>query len=244
MPLDLEHSRRILTNLAIPILGAPMAGGPSTPQLAASVSNAGGLGFLAAGYLSPQATAELVDRRRLLPIAEAEGVALPEAGAEDPAHPDDDFFTQKVDLAIDRETPVVSFTFGLPPADAVARLQQAGIAVVASVASAPAVTAAAELGVDAVVVQGPGAGGHRATLSNREQPDKLPLLDLVIAATEATQLPIITAGGISRGEQIAEVLDLGAAAVQLGTAFLRADEAGTRPAQRAALADPDSWKPQ
>ena len=268
MPLELEQSRKILTDLAIPIICAPMAGGPSTPQLAAAVSNAGGLGFVAAGYLSPEATAALLDqtrgltahpfglnifvpspdpvdhaavaayRERLLPAAEAAGVALLEAGFEDPAHPDDDFFDQKVDVAIDREVPLVSFTFGLPPAETVAKLHNAGIAVVASVASPSAVDLAAQLGVDAIVVQGPDAGGHRATLSNHEKPDNLPLSDLVIAATGATSLPIIAAGGISRGSQIAELLELGATAVQLGTAFLRANEAGTRPAHREALADP------
>ncbi|MGL6235961.1 MAG: nitronate monooxygenase [Segniliparus sp.] len=268
MPLELEHSRKILTSLAIPIICAPMAGGPSTPRLAAAVSNAGGLGFVAAGYLSPQATAELVDktreltvhpfglnifvpspdpvdhaaiaayRERLLPLAEAAGVDLPEAADEDPVHPDDDFFSQKVGVAIDREVPLVSFTFGLPPADVVAELQGAGVAVVASVASPTAVKAAADLGVDAIVVQGPDGGGHRATLSNHEKPDSLQLSDLVIAATEATETPVIAAGGISRGPQIAELLDLGAVAAQLGTAFLLADEAGTRPAHREALSDP------
>lgn len=268
MPLELEHSQNILTNLAVPIICAPMAGGPSTPELAAAVSNAGGLGFVPSGYLSPKATEELLDktreltphpfglnifvpspdpvdhaavaayRERLLPAAEAAGVDLPETGRDDPERPDDDFFDQKVDIAIAREAPIVSFTFGLPPAEAVAKLHRAGIAVVASVATTAAARAAAALGVDAIVVQGPGGGGHRATLSNHERPEAVPLADLVIAAKETTQLPIIAAGGVSRGPQIAELLSLGAAAAQLGTAFLLADEAGTRPAHRAALADP------
>ncbi|ADG96629.1 2-nitropropane dioxygenase NPD [Segniliparus rotundus DSM 44985] len=268
MPLELEQSRSILPGLAIPIICAPMAGGPSTPQLAAAASNAGGLGFLGAGYLDPAATAALLDatreltvhpfgvnifvpssdpvdhaavaayRERLLPAAEAAGVALPEAGSADPAHPDDDFYDEKIDLAIDREVPLVSFTFGLPSAQVVAKLHDAGIAVVASVASVSAVSSADALGVDAIVVQGPEAGGHRATLSNHEKPEHVPLADLLLWAAEATTAPLIAAGGVSRGSHIAELLASGASAVQLGTAFLRAEEAGTRPAHRAALTDP------
>jgi nitronate monooxygenase len=266
MPLRLEESKKILTTLAIPILGAPMAGGPSTPELAAAVSGAGGLGFLAAGYLTPQATAALVDktreltalpfglnifvpdggtvdtaavsayRERLRPMAEAAGVTLPEA--DDCAHPDDDFFDARVAVALDREVPVVSFTFGLPPASVVPRLHDAGVAVYATVATAEAVGPSADLGVDAIIVQGPNGGGHRATFSSSEKPAETTLTDLLIAATDATTLPIVAAGGISRGSQIAELLDLGATAVQLGTALLRAHEAGTRPVHKDALQDP------
>ncbi|MFC9555863.1 NAD(P)H-dependent flavin oxidoreductase [Rhodococcus sp. NPDC056960] len=248
--------------LRIPIIGAPMAGGPSTPALVAAVSSAGGLGFLAAGYKTVDAVRREVGavraltsapfglnlfvpgrpladraaveayRERLRPLAERWQVVLPEI-----VDYDDDAFDAKVDLAVELAVPVVSFTFGLPSRDVVDRLHDAGSAVVATVSDVDEARAAAQRGVDAICLQGVDAGGHRATLDPDAEPDPRSTRELVEAARSAVDLPLLAAGGIATAADVAATLAAGAAAVQMGTALLDADEAGTKPAHRAALHD-------
>ena len=249
-------------DLRIPIVGAPMAGGPSTPELVAAVSSTGGLGFLAAGYKSVDAVRHEVDavraltdapfglnlfvpgrpladraavetyRERLQPLAERRNVVLPEV-----VDHDDDAFDAKVDLAVELAVSVVSFTFGLPPRGVVDRLHAAGTAVVATVSDVDEARSAAERGVDAICLQGVDAGGHRATLDPDAEPVPRPTRELVEAARAAVDLPVVAAGGIATGADVAATLEAGATAVQIGTALLDADEAGTKPAHRAALHD-------
>lgn len=254
----------VLQELDLPVVAAPMAGGPSTPELVAAVSDAGGFAFLAAGYLAPDAVAQQLAatravtsrpfgvnvfvpeggavasaaevarfRERLLPLAQALGVeSLPEP------HPDDDGWDAKLALLERDPVAVVSFTFGLPTPDAVARLHAVGTSVWASVASVPDAVAAARLGVDALVVQGAEAGGHRATLRCADVPNELGTTDLVRAVHAVTRLPLVAAGGIMDAAGARHSLDAGATAVQCGTAFLLTPEAGTAATHRAALADP------
>lgn len=251
-----------VSHLTMPIVVAPMAGGPSTPALVAAAADAGALGFLAAGYLSPDALAgqiaatrartrgpfgvnlfvpgDDVDpelalgfRQRLAPLARRWGVEpLPLPS------PDDDGWAAKLALVEADPVPVVSFTFGLPPAEVVARLHARGTAVWASVASVPDAAAAADRGVDALVTQGAEAGGHRATLRCADEPLDVGTLALVRAVRAVTDLPLVAAGGVADAAGVRAALDAGAAAVQCGTAFLRCPEAGTSATHRAALADP------
>jgi len=251
-----------LADVAIPVIAAPMAGGASTPHLVVAVGAAGGLGFLAAGYKTPDVLARQigavrgdsahpfgvnvfvpqappsdlagVERYRLAlePAARARGVELP------PTRVDDDWFAEKIDLLVDLRVPVVSFTFGLPSADVVARLHQVGTSVFATVTSVAEALQGATRGVDALCVQGPDAGGHRGTFNTADRPETVPLEGLVAAVLDAVGLPVIAAGGIHSGEQVAALLEAGAAAVQLGTAFLRTDESGAPHAHKDALADP------
>lgn len=251
-----------LTDLRLPLVAAPMAGGPSTPALVAAAGSAGALGFLAAGYKTASAVAaEIAEVRGLArtpfgvnlfvptaepaptgavdayrgalgPLAAALGVSLsPQVEA------DDDDWDAKVDLVVAARVPVVSFTFGLPPAEVVGRLRTAGSCVLASVASAPDVARAAALGVDGVVLQGTEAGGHRATLSPAEEPNDLSALSMLPDAV-GHGVPVVAAGGFSTGGQIAAALAAGAAAAQLGTALLLTPEAGTSAAYRAGLVSP------
>lgn len=252
-----------LTDLRVPLIAAPMAGGPSTPALVAAAARAGALGFLAAGYLSAEQTAaQIAETRRLVPAGAPFGlnVFVPPTTDADPAaldayaarlrplaeqlgvplgrpHPDDDAFDAKLACAVEARVPVVSFTFGLPPADAVAALHAAGIAVWASVASVADALRAALLGVDAVVLQGVHAGGHRATLAAAAEPNEASALDLVRGVS--LDIPVVAAGGVSVGRQIATLLSAGASAVALGTALLLTPEAGTSPVHRAALTSPE-----
>jgi nitronate monooxygenase len=251
-----------LRGLAVPVIVAPMAGGPSTPELAAAGTNAGGLGFVAAGYLSADALAERIATARKLTtgplgvnlFAPQPSAATPEAiekyaaalaadvqryGAElgQPAY-NDDAWQAKVEVLLDLRPEVASFTFGLPSSQECARLRDAGIATVGTVTSVDEADAAVHCGVDAIAVQGPSAGGHRGTFDPAAEPNSQPLAELLAAAVARVSVPVIAAGGLVTADDVSRVIEAGAVAAQLGTAFLLADEAGSSPVHRAALQDP------
>ena len=242
----------------MPVVGAPLAGGPSTPALAAAVSEAGGIGFLAAGYKTAAAThAELQELRALTsrPIglnlfcptrdvvdevalaayadrmrgeAQRYGVA-----AGEPRWTDDDW-TAKLDVAARERPDVVSFTFGCPEREIVEWLKGCGCRVWCTVTSVAEAELATSRKVDALVVQGAEAGGHQGSFENHDQEPR-PLLALLGEIEAATALPRIAAGGIAEGRDITTVLAAGAVAAQIGSALLLATEAGTSPPYRAAL---------
>jgi nitronate monooxygenase len=241
----------------LPIVLAPLAGGPSTPALTAAVTNAGALGTLAFGYLSAEQAAERLAATRALtdgPFAVNVFVpGQPYAGSEElarfrnrleadtqvatePGFPrfDDDAFSDKLDILRAEPVPVVSFTFGLPPEDVVAALHRAGSEVWVTVTTVPQAEQAAECEADALVVQGLEAGGHRGgpTDDPAEGHSLLTALQLIGAATA---LPVVATGGIMTGAAVAAVLALGARGAALGTAFLDCTEAGTSSVHRAAL---------
>jgi nitronate monooxygenase len=248
-------SRDLLT---VPIVGAPLAGGPTTPALAAAVSEAGGLGFLAAGYKTAESVAADIDTLRgmtarpfgvnlFFPVREpvdadrvaayAERMAREAArhgvAAGEPRWTDDDW-EAKLDR-VRRERPaVVSFTFGCPGRDVVEGLRAAGSGVWCTVTSPAEAEQAAAAGVDALVLQGGEAGGHQGSFRDHAD-DPYPLLVLVQLVRRATTLPLVAAGGIATAEAVAAVLAAGATAAQIGTALLRAPEAGTAEVYRRAL---------
>lgn len=243
-------------DLDLPIVQAPLAGGPSTPALAIAVCEAGGLGTLAAGYKTPEALVTDIETVRAAtarpfainlfapPGAPADAgkvaryvEALAAEGLEplgEPRH-DDDAFPAKLDAVEAHRPAVVSFTFGCPAADVVERMQAAGCAVWVTVTTPDEAEQAARAGADALVVQGAEAGGHRGSFDDRAPGDigLLALLQLVAARVDR---PMVAAGGIMTGRAIAAVLALGADAAQLGSALMRTPEAGTSAPHRAALA--------
>ncbi|HEY0166759.1 MAG TPA: nitronate monooxygenase [Jatrophihabitans sp.] len=252
-----------LDTLPSPIVQAPMAGGPSTPALAAAVSGAGGLGFLAAGYKTVDAVRdELVQLRALLAEGLPFGVNVfaPPGPSADPARVaayartlrgeaertgaalgeprwDDDRYGEKLDLLCAEKVPVVSFVFGCPtPAD-VRRLHESGASVWVTVTTADEAGVAAAAGADALVVQGVEAGGHRGGFDD-EMPGEVGLLALLqlVRRSVGSELALVAAGGIATGEAVAGVLAAGADAAQLGTAFLLCPEAATVAVHREALA--------
>src|SRR3954469_15495149 len=244
----------VLDHLDVPIVLAPLAGGPSTPELAAAVASAGGLGFLGAGYLSADQLRERVQATQAPtqgpiavnlfvitggptpPSVYADYVASlgPDAGTP---RFDDDAFDAKVDVLVDAPVRVVSFTFGLPPAQAVERLRAAGGEIWQTVTNPDEATLADDAGVDVLVAQGAEAGGHRGSFAD-DDTAPIPLLDLIAALRERSELPIVAAGGIATGMHVQRVLDAGAVAAAAGTAFMLAPEAGTSQLHREAIASP------
>jgi nitronate monooxygenase len=241
-----------------PVVQAPMAGGPSTPALAAAVSEAGGLGCLAAGYRTPDAVREEVRAVRALTGERfAVNVFVPGTPGDDDdlrryagelagearrwdvalGEPrlDDDAWEAKVALLAEERVPVVSFTFGLPRPGMVAALHDAGSTVLVTVTSPQEALGARDAGADALVVQGVEAGGHRGGPADRDGEGETGLLPLLRLVARAVDLPLVAAGGIADGAAVAAVLVAGAEAAQLGTAFLRCPEAGTSAAHREAL---------
>jgi nitronate monooxygenase len=253
--------RFALTDLSVRIVGAPMAGGPSTPALAAAVSNAGGLGFLAGGLVSAQQLADdIVATRKLTssPIGVNLFVPPPNLATRtelnafaaalaheterygvpigEPRRGEDDIVA-KLDVMCELRPEVVSFTFGSPTKAQCRQLASAGISAVATVTTVREAEIALLCGVDAVVAQGPCAGGHRATFDPLAAPADDPLDGLVAALTFGLDCPVVAAGGLATASDVQRVRDSGATAAQVGTALLLADEAGTHPVQRAALRD-------
>jgi nitronate monooxygenase len=241
----------------LPIVGAPMAGGPSTPQLTAAVCDAGGFGYTAGGYLRADALAEAIRAVRALtgapfgvnlfvpsapadpaPIAEYARLLEPEAGrlGVPLGQPrwDDDGYAEKLDLVLGARVHTVSFAFGCPDIADVERAHRAGAAVAVTVTSAVEALHAYGCGADLLVVQGSEAGGHQSSFLSQE-PNATGLLALLGEIRDTTPLPLIGAGAVMTGPQLAAVLAGGAVAAQLGTALLCAAEAGTSTVHRKAL---------
>jgi nitronate monooxygenase len=251
-------TRSLTDLLPRPVIVAPMAGGPSTPELVIAAARAGALGFLAAGYKTTEAmTAEIAAVRAANGEPFGVNVFVPGAPSADPAALDryldslsadgtlgdagwdDDHFDAKIAALLAGPPPAVSFTFGCPPAELVAALQRAGAAVIITVTTPAEAETAASAGADAVCVQGFEAGAHRGTFANDDAPGRdLGLLSLIGAVAAVTSLPQIAAGGIMGPRQVNAVLAAGAVAAQCGTAFLRCPESGAHPLHKSALADP------
>jgi nitronate monooxygenase len=241
-----------------PIIQAPMGGGPSTPRLAAAVSNAGGLGFLAGGYLTPEQLAEEIRRTRALtsepfgvnlfaggyhqhtnrdagPILQLLAEVHGELGLPAPSMPHlppDPFYAQLA-AVVEARPAFFSFTFGIPSAEGMEQLREAGIIVFGTATTVHEGLLLERAGVDAVVAQGAEAGAHRGSFAG--DLEMVPTLELVRALAARLSVPIIASGGLMTGADIASAFRAGAGAVQMGTAFLACDEAGTSKPYRDAL---------
>jgi len=248
-----------------PIVQAPMAGGVSVPHLAAAVCEAGGLGFLAAGYKTADGVYQEIKQLRSL-TSRPFGVNLfmPQPEYADPgaveiyAHqlageaawyetelgdPDsgrDDAYDSKLAVLLDNPVPVVSFHFGVPSREVLDSLRRAGTFTLVTATTPEEALAVQLAGADAVIVQGVEAGGHQGTHRDNPEADGtgIGLLSLVAQVRETVGIPIVAAGGIMRGSQIAAVLAAGASAAQLGTAFLATSESGAHAVHKQALTNP------
>jgi nitronate monooxygenase len=257
------HSALTGLGLTIPVLAAPMAGGPSTPQLVVAAAQAGSLGFLAAGYKTPDLLADQISQVRSAGVPFGVNVFAPnpvpiDAQAYDqyrhlvqeeadryeidlsrvPLTEDNDYWQEKVDLLLANPVPVVSFTFGIPEPKVVAALKNAGSLVAQTVTSAAEARLATERDVDVVLVQASAAGGHSGTLTPDRLPPEIPLPQLLQEVGAATSLPLIGTGGVATPDDVAAAIGAGAIAAAVGTVLLRSQESGTSAPYRAALADP------
>ena len=234
-----------------PIILAPMAGGAGTPELVAAVSNAGGLGSWGGAYSTPQQILDAAKQIRALtgkPFAlnlfaggyepdrnvdPAPMLALvsrvhAELGLPPPVLPPNPPSPLEDQLAavIEARPAVFSFTFGIPAGDALARMRKAGILSSGTATTVDEAKALAEAGVDNIVCQGEEAGAHRGTFLKPFEQSLVPIRELVAATLKAVTVPVVASGGLMDGRDMAAMLKLGAAAAQLGTAFLPCRECG------------------
>lgn len=249
-----------LTGTRLPLVVAPMAGGPTTPELVAASCDAGALGTLASGYLSPEAgrtalrrVRELTDRpfavnlfvagrvpwgpaaertaALLAPHYRELGLALPEPAA---AYGED--LDAQLAVVLEEQVPVLSFTFGIVGPRWVEEARQAGTVTIGTATCVAEAVALVDAGVDAVCAQGAEAGAHRGSFTEEGQRAAVGTLALVPQVRDAIgDVPLVAAGGIMDGRGVAAALALGADGVQMGTAFLRCPEAGTNQTHREAL---------
>jgi len=240
--------------------------GVATPALAAAVSNAGGLGGLGIGTAGIDAARKMITETQKL-TSKAYNVNLfvhatpsqteskNESAFLDALRPMYDevklecpkklpdpalsFLDDKplLDLLLEMKPPVVSFHFGLPPADTLRQFKDLGIVLIATATSLDELRAIEQAGLDAVIAQGQEAGGHRGVFDPTAHDELLSTLDLVRLFAKHTSLPIIAAGGIMDGRDINSALEAGAVAAQLGTAFIPCPESTTDDGFRQALTE-------
>jgi len=249
--IGIEHS----------IIQAPMAGGTTTPELVAAVSNAGALGSLGAAYLTPEQIAKTVAEIRRLTrrpfcvnlfvsppppppgswdagailafLSEhyaAVGLQAPEIPTSFAPDPEGQWA-----VVLAEQVPVFSFTFGVPDPALISRFQAGGTRVLGTATTVAEARTLADVGVDGVVAQGSEAGAHRATFAAGFEESLVGTIALVPQVVDAVDVPVIASGGIMDGRGIVAAEALGAAGVQLGTAFLTTHEAGTSAAYRNAV---------
>ena len=250
-----------LLNIDLPIIQAPMAG-VQTSALAVAVSNAGGLGSLPCAMLTldslraelraitaqttrpynvnffchtppvPDAQQDADWRAALAPYYEAFGLdvgAIPAGPGRAP------FSAEVADVVEPFRPPVVSFHFGLPPADLLARVKSWGSQVLASATTVDEARWLQAHGADVVIAQGLEAGGHRGHFLSDDLTAQMGTFALLPQIVQAVDVPVIAAGGIADAAGVAAALALGAVAAQVGTAYLLCPEATTSAVHRAAL---------
>ena len=243
-----------------PIIQAPLAGGGDTPELVAAVCEAGALGFIGAAYLTPPQiveTARAVRARTTRPFGINLFAPLPapatvqdlspalacvapfyaELGLLPPTLPAAGGYTfdEQLTVALDSGAAAFSFTFGLLPTRAIEAIKGRSMFLIGTATTVEEAVALEQAGVDAVVTQGSEAGGHRSTFATAFETGMVGTLALVPQVADAVTVPVIAAGGITDARAIAAAFALGAAAVQMGTAFLHCPEAKISRPHRAAL---------
>ncbi len=260
--MEIQTKLTEMLDIRYPLIQAPMAGGPTTPELIAAVSNSGGLGSLGAGYMTPEqiqgavreirslterpfavnvfvvepvtASPEQVERinRVMQPYREALGLETPTGGASyTPA------LDEQMAVILAEQVPILSFTFGALPAKWLRELKAADVVVIGTATTVREAVELEQAGVDAIVGQGSEAGGHRGMFLGPADSDSIGTMALIPQIADAVKLPVIAAGGIMDGRGLAAALMLGAAGVQLGTAFLTCPESGAHPEHKAAILD-------
>jgi nitronate monooxygenase len=260
MPIETILTRRL--GLVHPIIQAPM-GGATTVDLTVAACEAGALGFIAAAYLTPaqiRETAAAVRARTARPFginlfAPVPAQSVPDAalatralerlaayhaelGLPLPALPDAtaNTFDAQMEAVVDSRAAVFSFTFGIPPQAGLQAARSRGMFIAGTATTVTEAKLLQDAGADAIVAQGSEAGAHRGTFAGDFASAMIGTMALVPQIADAVpQLPVIASGGIMDGRGLAAALALGAAAVQMGTAFLTCPEAGVPEVHKAAI---------
>lgn len=251
-------------DISLPVVQGPFGGGLSTVRLAATVSNAGGLGSFGAHHLAPDQIGPLVAELRshtAQPFAvnlwisdhDPGGLALTpqeferhrqvfapyfaELGIEMPAMPHSytHRYDEQVEALLEARPPAFSFVFGIPSPQVLAACRSRGIVTIGAATTVAEAQALEAAGVDLIVVTGMEAGGHRPSFLDTAERSLTGTFALVQLAARQVRVPLIAAGGIVDRRGVQAARVLGASAVQVGTAFLACEESGTTDAHRAAL---------
>jgi nitronate monooxygenase len=248
-------------NIQLPLIQAPMTGGPTTPELVAAVSNAGGLGSIGGALMTPDNLQAAIHTTRQLtqkpfavnlftplkPKLDREKInqsfalmsvyrqALRIDEGSKPEITPAPVFEDQLSVLIHEKIPIVSFTFGTPSREQIQALHDHHIIVIGTATNVREAIALEELGYDMIVAQGSEAGGHRGTFFGSFESSLIGTMALVPAIVDQVKLPVIAAGGIMDGRGLAAALCLGASAVQMGTAFLTCPESGIHPQHRQAI---------
>ncbi|MBM7659744.1 nitronate monooxygenase [Bacillus mesophilus] len=250
-----------MLSIKYPIIQAPMAGGITTTDLVTAACNAGTLGMIGAGYLSPEQlqrqiheiknqtskpfgvnlfvpTPYSIDEERiqvanqlLAPFREQLSVTETRFSPVD----QNSVFEEQIHVLIEEEVKVCSFTFGLPSEVSVNILKGKGIVLVGTATNVKEAIACEKANMDMVVLQGSEAGGHRGTFDQNYHGSLIGLMSLIPQVSDHVQIPLIAAGGIMDGRGLVASLSLGAEAVQMGTAFLTTLESGAHPLHKEAI---------
>lgn len=248
-----------LLNIEFPIIQAPMAGA-TTPELVAAVSNAGGLGSLGAGYMSAdeirkavkkirlltnkpfgvnlfipekhQASTDQIEKARKIVEEVSQELHFHITGIEPPYAPS---FDEQMKVVLEEKVPVFSFTFGIPAKNWIEDFKKNGIFLIGTATTLEEAELLEECHIDAIVAQGSEAGGHRGTFLGKAEDALTKASTLVQSLAKNINLPIIAAGGIMDAKSIKQMLESGASALQMGTAFLCCHESGIHPNYKKAL---------
>jgi nitronate monooxygenase len=240
-----------LPHFTHPIIQAPMAGGATTPELIATVSNLGGLGSLGAGYMQSEAITEAVTKIHQLTdkpyqanvfVAKIPQVAeknildtcrviehcakVLELTITPPSAPFLPDMEQQIEALLKLKTPIISFTFGIPDKNIIRECIKQNRLVMGTATNFEEAQAWQEQGIDAVILQGSEAGGHRGTFLTDPLQSLYPIQSLFETCYGKIDLPLIVSGGITSATEVKTFIEKGATAVQIGTAFLCTDKAG------------------
>jgi nitronate monooxygenase len=256
-----------LLGIQLPIIQAPMAGSQGS-ELAIAVCNAGGLGSLPCALLTADAmrtelaairgrtdqpynvnffchTPPIVDAKREAVWRELLSPYFREHGIDASGTSDGPlrapFSAAAADVLEEFRPKVVSFHFGLPSAELIARVKSWGSKVLSSATTVAEALWLERQGVDAIIAQGAEAGGHRGMFLSEDLTTQVGTVALLPQVVKAVRMPVVAAGGIADATGVAAALSLGAAGVQLGTAYLLCPEAKTSAVHRAALKSRDAW---
>jgi nitronate monooxygenase len=247
-------------SIRYPIIGAPMAGGATTPELVAAISNAGGLGSLGAGYMQPEQIKKAIRKIKQLtnkPFAvnlfipcdyrvtpqeiQLACTALNQSSTELKTtisacdYHDPPSYDEQLGVIIEEYVPIFSFTFGIPSTKDISRLKNNDILLIGTATTLTEALLLEENRIDMIVAQGYEAGGHRGTFLGIEEDALIGLISLVPQLADCINIPIIASGGIMDGKAIAASFSLGGSGVQMGTAFLTCLESGIHPKYKKTL---------